>query len=73
MLLIVWIVVAVLALGVLGALGYSLVGAAGRLDRELRGLEQDVRPVLAEVQASAARAAALRAEEQPDRPATAGG
>jgi len=71
-LLIVWIVVAVLAVGVLGVLGFGLLGAAGRLDRELRGLEQDVRPVLTELQASAARAAALRADEQPDRPATAG-
>jgi Sec-independent protein translocase protein TatA len=71
-LLIVWIVVAVLVLGVLGVLGYSLLGAAGRLRRELRGLEQDVRPLLAEAQASAARAAALRADDPSDRPATAG-
>lgn len=62
MLLIVWIVVPVLALLVLGVLGYGLFGAAGRLDRELRALERDVRPVLAEVQASAERAAAQRAD-----------
>ena len=60
MLLIVWIVVAVLALGVLGALAYGLLGAAGRLRRELRGLEQDVQPLLVEAQAAAARAAAQR-------------
>jgi hypothetical protein len=68
-LLIVWIVVAVLALGVLGVLGYSLLGAAGRLGRELRGLEQDVQPLLAEAQAAPAKAAAQRSD---DRSATAG-
>ena len=61
MLLIVWIVVAVLALGVLGVLGYSLLGAAGRLSRELRGLERDVRPLLTQAQAAAERATALQA------------
>ncbi|CCH88040.1 conserved exported protein of unknown function [Modestobacter italicus] len=60
MLLIVWIVVAVLALGVLGVLAYGLLGAAGRLRRELSGLEQDVQPLLVEAQATAARAAAQR-------------
>jgi hypothetical protein len=67
-LLIVWITVVVLALLVLGILGYSLLGAAGRLLRELRGLERDVRPLLAEAQAAAGRAAAQRV----DRSATAG-
>ena len=66
--LIVWIVVAVLAVGVLGVLAYSLVGAAGRLHRELRGLEHDVAPLLAEAQATAARAA----EQRADRAANAG-
>jgi hypothetical protein len=61
-LLIVWIVIAVLAVLVLGVLGYSLLGAAARLSRELRGLERDVRPVLAEAQATAERAAARQAE-----------
>ncbi|WP_369138240.1 hypothetical protein [Modestobacter versicolor] len=61
MVLIVWIVVAVLALLVLGVLAYSLLGAAGRLSRELRGLERDVAPLLAEAQAAADRAAAQRA------------
>ncbi|MCZ2805653.1 hypothetical protein O2W18_11100 [Modestobacter sp. VKM Ac-2983] len=62
MLLIVWIVVPVLALLVLGVLGYGLFGAAGRLDGELRALERDVRPVLVEVQAAAEKAAAQRAD-----------
>jgi hypothetical protein len=61
-LLIVWIVVAVLAVLVLGVLGYSLLAAAGRLSRELRGLERDVKPLLAEAQATAERAAAQQAE-----------
>jgi hypothetical protein len=71
-LLIVWIVLAVLAVLVLGVLGYSLLGAAGRLSRELRGLERDVRPLLAEAQAAAQRVAAQRADEHSDRPANAG-
>ena len=62
MLLIVWIAAAVLVLLVLGVLGYNVLGAAGRLARELRGLEQDVRPLLTEAQAAAARAAEQRAE-----------
>ncbi|WP_249522273.1 hypothetical protein [Modestobacter marinus] len=61
MLLIVWIVVPVLALLVLGVLGYGVFGAAGRLDRELQALEDDVRPVLAEPQGVAEKAAAQRA------------
>ena len=62
MLLIVWIAVAVLVLLVLGTLAYNVLGAAGRLGRELRALERDAAPLLAEAQASAARAAAARAE-----------
>jgi hypothetical protein len=45
---------------VLGVLAYGLLGAAGRLRRELSGLEQDVQPLLVEAQAAAARAAAQR-------------
>jgi hypothetical protein len=56
-LLIVWIVVVVLALVVLGAIGYGLVGAFGRLGRELEAAERDVRPLLAQVQATSDRAA----------------
>jgi hypothetical protein len=57
-LLIVWIVVVVLALVVLGAIGYGLFGAAGRLRRELEAAERDVRPLLEQAQATAARASA---------------
>jgi hypothetical protein len=55
--LIVWVVVVVLALVVLGAIGYGLLGAAGRLRRELEAAERDVRPLLEQIQATAARAA----------------
>jgi hypothetical protein len=53
--LIVWIVVVVLALVVLGAVGYGLFGAAGRLRRELEAAERDVRPLLTQAQATSAR------------------
>ena len=56
-LLIVWIVVVVLALVVLGAIAYGLLGAAGRLGRELEAAEREVRPLLERAQATAARAA----------------
>ena len=39
-LLIVWIVVVVLSLVVLGAIAYGLLGAAGRLGRELEAAER---------------------------------
>ena len=55
-LLIVWIVVVVLALVVLGAITYGLLGAAGRLHRELEAAERDVRPLLERAQATATRA-----------------
>jgi hypothetical protein len=55
--LIVWIVVVVLSLVVLGAIGYGVFGAAARLGRELEAAEREVRPLLAQVQATAARAA----------------
>ena len=56
LLTVVWIAVAVLALVVLGALVHGLLGAAGRLRRELAALEREVRPLLGEAQATAARA-----------------
>ena len=56
LLLVVWIAVAVLAVVVLGALGYGLFGALTRLRREVAAFEREVRPVLTEAQA-AARAA----------------
>jgi hypothetical protein len=59
-LLIVLGVVVVLALVVLGALGYGLVGALGRLTREMTALQRDVAPVVAQLQASVAAAAASR-------------
>jgi hypothetical protein len=60
LLTVVWIAVAVLAVVVLGALAYGLLGAAGRLRRELAALERDVRPLLGEAQATATRAAQLQ-------------
>ena len=57
MLLIVWIVVVVLALVVLGGVAYGVFGAFARLGREVASFEREVRPVLAQAQATAARAA----------------
>ncbi len=54
-----WIVLAVvvvLALVALGLVGYGVMGAFGRLNRELEAAERDVRPVLEQAQATAARA-----------------
>jgi hypothetical protein len=48
----------VLALVVLGAVAYGVLGAAGRLRREVAAAEREVRPLLTDVQATAARAAA---------------
>ena len=55
LLLIVWIVVVVLALVVLGAIGYGVLGAAGRLGRELEAAERDVRPLIEQAKAASAR------------------
>jgi hypothetical protein len=55
-LLVVWIAVAVLAVVVLGILAYGLLGALRRLGREVTALQAELRPVLAEVQVTAARA-----------------
>jgi hypothetical protein len=52
-----WIVLAVvvvLALLVLGLIGYGVLGAFGRLSGELAAAERDVRPVLEQAQAQAA-------------------
>ena len=49
-------VVLVLALVALGVVGYVVLGAFGRLDHELRAAERDVRPLLEQAQATAARA-----------------
>jgi Sec-independent protein translocase protein TatA len=52
LLLVVWIVVVVLAAVVLGGIGFGVVGAAARLRREIEGAERDLRPLLADVQAT---------------------
>jgi len=57
-----WIVLAVVvvvALVVLGLVGHGVLGAFGRLNRELEAAERDVRPLLDEAQATAARAGEL--------------
>ncbi|MGY1696155.1 MULTISPECIES: hypothetical protein [unclassified Geodermatophilus] len=58
---VVWIAVVVLSLVVLGAIAFGVLGAGRRLARELAAAEQDVRPVLEQAQATAARAARLQA------------
>ena len=55
-LLVVWAVVVVLALVVLGGIAYGLLGAFGRLRREIEGAERDLRPVLEQLQQTAERA-----------------
>jgi hypothetical protein len=57
-----WIVpavVLVLALVVLGIVGYGVLGAFGRLNRELEAAERDVRPLLDQVRATTAPANGL--------------
>jgi hypothetical protein len=64
-----WVVLAVvivLALVVLAVVGYGVLGAFGRLNRELEAAERDVRPLLGEAQATAARANEL-GERDPNR------
>ena len=54
-----WIVLAgvlVAALVVLGVVAYGVLGAVGRLGRELEGAERDARPFLDQVQATLDRA-----------------
>ncbi|GAB3197452.1 hypothetical protein GCM10027261_22630 [Geodermatophilus arenarius] len=65
LLLVVWIAAVVVSLVVLGSIGYGLVGAFRRLGRELQAAEREVRPVLEQAAATAARAAALQAGERP--------
>jgi hypothetical protein len=48
----------VFALVALGAVAFGVLGAAGRLRREVAAAEREVRPLLDEAQATAARAAA---------------
>jgi hypothetical protein len=63
-LLVVWVVVAVLAVLVLGGIGFGVVGAARRLTREAHALETEVRPVLVEVQQALDRAATRGDDQQ---------
>jgi hypothetical protein len=72
-LLVVWIVVAVLAVLVLGSIGFGVLGALKRLRREVRGLEGELRPVLAEVQATQERIAAQREADAAETPGGSGG
>lgn len=59
LLLIVWIVVVVFSVVALGTIAYGLLGAAGRLRRELEGAERDVRPLLGQVEVTTATAQAV--------------
>ena len=60
-----WIVVAVvvvLALVVLGVVAYGVLGAFGRLGKEAEALDREVRPLLEQAQATAARASEMGAD-----------
>ena len=59
--------IVVLALVVLGAVAYGVLGAVGRLRREVAAAERDVRPLLDEAQVTAARAAAQGARSAESR------
>ena len=48
--------IVVLALVALGAVAYGVLGALGRLSREVAAAERDVRPLLEQAQVTAARA-----------------
>ena len=67
LLLIVWIAVAVVVLVVLGSIVFGLVGAMKRLGREVAALDADLRPVLAQVQETAARISAANADQEQSR------
>jgi hypothetical protein len=67
----VWVVVAGLAVVALGLLAYVVLGAVGRLRREVAGAREDLRPVLEQLQATAARVEA-RGASGPDRRANTG-
>jgi Sec-independent protein translocase protein TatA len=54
-LLVVWAVVLVLVAVVLGGLAYGLLGAFGRLRREVAGAERDLRPLLEQLQQTSNR------------------
>jgi len=54
-LMVVWAVVLVLVAVVLGGLAYGLLGAFGRLRREVAGAERDLRPLLEQLQQTSHR------------------
>jgi predicted Holliday junction resolvase-like endonuclease len=58
--LVVWIVVLAVAVVILGALLYSLLGAVQRLRREVEAMQAQLRPVLEQAQVTAEAAAARR-------------
>jgi hypothetical protein len=60
----VWIAVVVLTLVVLGVMAYGLVGALTRLRREVEGAQREIAPVLAQLQATAARADEVAARRE---------
>ena len=62
LLLVVWIVVAIVVVGVLGGVAYNVLGSVGRLRREVAALDAEVRPVIGSVQETVARAEAARAQ-----------
>ena len=61
-------VVVLLALLALGLVAYGVLGAFGRLDRELAAAEADVQPVLEQAQRSARHASRLRDSRPSGRP-----
>ncbi len=69
LLLVVWIAVGVVVLVVLGSVAYGVVGAMQRLGKEVAALDRDLRPVLAQMQEVAARAAEVGASRDGADPA----
>jgi Sec-independent protein translocase protein TatA len=57
---VVWVVAGLVVLAVLGSVLFGLAGSLRRLGRELSAFEREVRPVLAQAEQAAARAAAAR-------------
>jgi hypothetical protein len=58
LLLVVWIVVAVVALVILGSLLFSLLGAVQRLRREVAAVQRELQPLLDQAQQLAERRSA---------------
>ncbi len=59
--LVVWVVTALVVLVVLGSVLFGVLGALRRLGRELDAFDRELAPVRSQAQATAARAAELRA------------